>query len=59
MQCTFGSKSDENDQRLFLCEEIVQEEELKNELVKIKISYAYVVGPPSQAVLFLVASCGS
>ena len=48
IQCTLCSKSEENHQHLFLCEEIVQEKKLKNVLVKRKISYEDIFGPPSK-----------
>ena len=46
--CTLCSKSEENQQHLLVCEEIVKEEELKNILVKRNISYEDIFGPPSK-----------
>ena len=48
IQCTLCSKSEEDQQHLLVCEEIVKEEELKNVLVKSKISYEDIFGPPNK-----------
>ena len=48
IQFTLCSKSEEDQQHLLVCEEIVKEEELKNVLVKSKISYEDIFGPPNK-----------
>ena len=46
--CSLCSKGKETQQHLLVCEEIVKDEELRNMMVKRKISYEDIFGQPSQ-----------
>ena len=46
--CSLCSKSEESQQHLLVCEEIVKEKHLKQCLVKENISYSDIFGPPSK-----------
>ena len=46
--CSLCSKSEELQQHLLVCDDIVNEEDLKQCLVKQNISYSDIFGPPSK-----------
>ena len=48
MSCSLCSKSEETQQHLLVCEEITKEIELKNIILKRKISYQDIFGTPSK-----------